>query len=282
MRRLHAAALACASQAGAGRRHGDAAGPANSARRAGDQPGAAPDDRSRRSTSRRGGAWIVRRTRRSRSRSRAARRSRRRPGTRASASSAGFPSSARPASSCPISCAAWIHSIHSGIDVARAAGLDACGRLDRQHVRGGRARPLRPSRYRAPRHGRFRRRAAEVSARPSDPEAHHRRRLRQADEARAGRARPALVALGGRPRVSRRPGAEARRRTRRWSTRSRSANTAAKPCPSPSSRACRLPTLVADAARTNGKATCSATAPVAVNVLIVDREGRELAETGHG
>ena len=37
----------------------------------------------------------------------------------------------------PFSCAAWIHSIHRGIDVARAAGLDAPRRRHRQHLGSG-------------------------------------------------------------------------------------------------------------------------------------------------
>ena len=41
----------------------------------------------------------------------------------------------------PFSCAAWIHSIHRGIDVARAAGLEPCRRRHRLDLRGrGRAR----------------------------------------------------------------------------------------------------------------------------------------------
>ena len=42
---------------------------------------------------------------------------------RGSALWAGSRSSAPPASSCPIPVRAWIHAIHRGIDVARAAGL---------------------------------------------------------------------------------------------------------------------------------------------------------------
>ena len=37
----------------------------------------------------------------------------------------------------PFSCSAWIHSIHRGIDVARAAGLDSPRRRDRQHLGSG-------------------------------------------------------------------------------------------------------------------------------------------------
>ena len=66
----------------------------------------------------------------------------------------------------PFSCAAWIHSIHRGIDVARAAGLDhvaaATGSTSERTVQA----TLRPARDGAARHGRLRRRHAEVSAPP--------------------------------------------------------------------------------------------------------------------
>ena len=75
------------------------------------------------------------RSRRHRRRSPAARNWRRRRSTPASASSAACRSSAPPASSSRIRAASWIHSIHRGIDVARAAGLT--------HVA---ARPARPPR----------------------------------------------------------------------------------------------------------------------------------------
>ena len=37
----------------------------------------------------------------------------------------------------PYSCSAWIDSIHRGIDVARAIGVGACRRNDRQRVGDG-------------------------------------------------------------------------------------------------------------------------------------------------
>ena len=53
----------------------------------------------------------------------------------------------------PYSCSAWIHSIHSGIEVARAAGLDPHRRRDGREFRGGGAKALRPAGDRADRHG---------------------------------------------------------------------------------------------------------------------------------
>ena len=98
-------------------------GLADPAGRAGDQSGAAQDDAEAiEEVAEAHGASSP--TSRSRSPFPAAKPRAKRPGTRGSASSAGFRSWARPASSCPISCSAWIHSIHSGIDVARAAGLE--------------------------------------------------------------------------------------------------------------------------------------------------------------
>ena len=46
-----------------------------------------------------------------------------RPGTHGSALSAGFRSLGTTGIVIPYSCSAWIHSIHRGIDVARAMGL---------------------------------------------------------------------------------------------------------------------------------------------------------------
>ena len=86
----------------------------------------------------------------------------------------------------PYSCSAWIHSIHSGIDVARAAGLDACRRRDRRELGGRGAEALRLAGDGADRHGRFRRRHAEISAPPSGAARHHRRRHRQDDQAGPG------------------------------------------------------------------------------------------------
>ncbi len=104
----------------------------------------------------------------------------------------------------PYSCSAWIHSIHSGIDVARAAGLTPYRRLDRRQLGGRGAKALRPAGDRADRHGRFRRRHAQISAPPSGAARHHRRRRRQDDQAGPGPHRSAFQARRSRFRDARR------------------------------------------------------------------------------
>ncbi len=98
----------------------------------------------------------------------------------------------------PYSCAAWIHSIHRGIDVARATGLAHIAGVDGIDLRGSRAEALRSPRGRPHRHGRFRRRHAEILEDASRGARHHRRRLRQDDEARPGPARSSFEARRGR------------------------------------------------------------------------------------
>ena len=115
----------------------------------------------------------------------------------------------------PFSCAAWIHSIHSGIDVARAAGLP--------HVAGSTGNASEDAvrrRYGLPDialldMGDFAGGLLKYLREHPMPKPHHRRRLRQADEARAGRARSALVALRGGSRISCRARARGRWRTLR-------------------------------------------------------------------
>ena len=63
----------------------------------------------------------------------------------------------------PYSCSAWIDSIHRGIDVARAAGLDHVAGATGSTSEAAVQRALRPARDGAHRHGRFRRRHAEIS-----------------------------------------------------------------------------------------------------------------------
>ena len=125
-----------AFRAGDGRRHRDAAGPAAPARRAGDQPGAARDDRARRST-------------RSPARTAAPRDVEVEisiPGGEALAEKTwnprlgivgGLSILGTTGIVVPYSCSAWIHSIHRGIDVARAAGLDHVAARDRHDLGGG-------------------------------------------------------------------------------------------------------------------------------------------------
>ncbi len=93
----------------------------------------------------------------------------------------------------PYSCSAWIHSIHRGIDVARAAGLTHIAGATGADLRSRGAEAARPAGDGADRHGRFRRRHAEISAHASGAARHHRRRRRQDDQARPGPARPAFA-----------------------------------------------------------------------------------------
>ena len=99
----------------------------------------------------------------------------------------------------PYSCSAWIHSIHRGIDVARAAGLTHIAGATGASSEAGGAKALRLARDRADRHGRLRRRHAQISAQASGAARHHRRRRRQDDQAGAGPHRSALQARRGRP-----------------------------------------------------------------------------------
>ncbi len=92
----------------------------------------------------------------------------------------------------------------------RGAGLRhrPCRRLRGTHVRDGGARLARPARGCRHRHGRFRRRHAEISAPPSDSPRHHRRRLRQAVQAGGRASGPAFQAVAGRSGRSGRTAAE--------------------------------------------------------------------------
>ena len=82
----------------------------------------------------------------------------------------------------------------------RRAGerLRPCGSCDRRHLRSGDPRPSPSARSRADRHGRLRRRPAEISARPSGPARHDRRRPGEDDQARARAARSPFEARDGR------------------------------------------------------------------------------------
>ena len=110
----------------------------------------------------------------------------------------------------PYSCSAWIHSIHSGVDVARASGCTHIGAATGETSEAA-IRAL----YRLPDHaliemGEFRRRLFEAPARPPGRARHHRRRAGEDDEARRGHARSPLEARRGRSRRARR--ADLRRR----------------------------------------------------------------------
>ena len=153
------------------------------------------------------------------------------PGTRGSASSAGCRSSARPAIVVPYSCSAWIDSIRRGIDVARAAGPP--------HVAGctgsTSARRSVAELYGLPEDalldmGDFAGAVLKYLRRHPVAAADHRRRHRQAVQARRRPPRPALGPLPGRPGLPRRAG-PARRR-------GRGAGRRGAPAPTPGSTRC--------------------------------------------
>jgi cobalt-precorrin-5B (C1)-methyltransferase len=180
----------------------------------------------------------------------------------------------------PFSCAAWIHSIHRGIDVARAAGLDhvagSTGNASEEAVRrryrlpdialldmgdfaGGMLKYLRD--HPVPKltiAGGF---AKLTKLAQGALDLHSSRsevdRAFLADLAVQSGADAAL--------------AEAMAR----------ANTAAEALALARRAELPLAEMVAERARGTAKAVLGA-APVAVNVLVVDRDGGALAETGHG
>jgi cobalt-precorrin-5B (C1)-methyltransferase len=180
----------------------------------------------------------------------------------------------------PYSCAAWIHSIHSGIDVARAAGLDhvagSTGNTSEAAVRrryalpdialldmgdfaGGLLKYLRD--HPVPKltiAGGF----AKLSKLAQGGLDLHSSRSAVDREFLAGLARGA----GGSEEIA--------------AAISR-ANTAAEALALSERDGLPLAALVAEKARVTAKAVLGG-APVAVNVFIVDRSGGALAETGHG
>ena len=99
----------------------------------------------------------------------------------------------------PYSCSAWIHSIMSGVDVARASGCAHIGAATGETSEAAIRALLRPARSCADRHGRFRRRPLEIPARPSRAARHHRRRSGEDVQARRGQARLAFEARRRRP-----------------------------------------------------------------------------------
>ena len=180
----------------------------------------------------------------------------------------------------PFSCAAWIHSIHRGIDVARAAGLEhvagstgnnseaAVRRLhglpdiallDMGDFAGGMLKYLRdhpvPKLTMA---GGF----AKLSKLAQGALDLHSSRSEVDRAFLAGLARDA----GGAPALA---------------AAITAANTAAEALAHAKREGLPLAELVAGRARSTAKAVLG-TAPVAVNILVVDRDGRALAETGHG
>ena len=119
----------------------------------------------------------------------------------------------------PYSCSAWIHSIHSGIDVARAAGLTHHRRRDREQA------PRRPCSklYDLPETalidmGDFVGGMLKYLRRHPVPRVTIAGGVAQDDEARAGPARPALQARRGRSRGARRFARDAAGSARRCSS----------------------------------------------------------------
>ena len=99
----------------------------------------------------------------------------------------------------PYSCASWIHAIHRGIDVARAAGLGhiAAATGTTSERRG--AAPVRAARACADRYGRFCRRHAQVPAPSSGAASDLGRRVREAGQAGRRPSRPAFEPQPYRP-----------------------------------------------------------------------------------
>jgi cobalt-precorrin-5B (C1)-methyltransferase len=180
----------------------------------------------------------------------------------------------------PFSCSAWIHSIHSGIDVARAAGLE--------HVAGSTGNTSE----------------AAVRARYALPDI----ALLDMGDFAGGLLKylrdhpiPKLTIAGGfakltklaqgaldlhssRSEVDRGSLTELARNAGADASHLQAitqANTAAEILALAETHNLPLAALVAKQARETAKSVLGA-APVAVNVLIVDRDGRVLAETGHG
>jgi cobalt-precorrin-5B (C1)-methyltransferase len=180
----------------------------------------------------------------------------------------------------PFSCAAWIHSIHSGIDVARAAGLEhvagSTGNTSEAAVRkryalpdialldmgdfaGGLLKYLRD--HPIPKltiAGGFAKltKLAQGSLDLHSSRSEVDRAFLATLARRAGADEAVLAAIG-------------------------KANTAAEALSHAAKIEAPLAGLVAKEAQTTAKAVLG-TALVAVNILVVDREGRVLAETGHG
>ncbi len=180
----------------------------------------------------------------------------------------------------PFSCAAWIHSIHRGIDVARAAGLyhvagstvnssESAERdryalpeialLDMGDFAGGLLKDLRD-------HPVAKLTIAGGFAKLT--------KLAQgALDLHSSRSEVDRVFLAG---LAGTAGAGAA-----LQGRIAEANTALQALQLAQAEELPLAELVAQGARTTAKAVLGS-APVAVNVFIVDRDGRALAETGHG
>ena len=171
----------------------------------------------------------------------------------------------------PYSCSAWIHSIHSRHRCRARRGPHPYRRRDRREFRSSRAKTLRPAGDRADRHGRFRRRHAEISAPPSGAAGHYRRRRRQNDQAGAGIDRSALQTRRGRSRTDwrisrRRPAAP-----RNFASASSTANTAAEAFALARAEDIALGDSVARAAQETA-AGVVAGRDIAIEIVLFDRD----------
>ncbi len=257
-----------------GRRHGHAARPADPAGRAGDQSGAAPDDRARRSrevaaaTGQPGDVEVEisdpRRRGAGREDAQSAARHRRRHVD---------PRHDRHRRALFL---LGLDPLHPSRHRRRARhGPHPCRRRDRRRLRGRRAEAARPARGGADRHGRFRRRHAEICPRASRAARHHRRRRRQDDQARAGPARPAFRGAARStstcwPRSPTRPAASPRLRAR-----IRAANTVAEAFAHAPAEGVALGDAVARAALGHRRRRRSPARDIAArDRCVFDREGR--------
>jgi cobalt-precorrin-5B (C1)-methyltransferase len=180
----------------------------------------------------------------------------------------------------PFSCAAWIHSIHSGIDVARAAGLE--------HVAGSTGNTSEAAvkrRYDLPDialldMGDFAGGLLKYLRTHPIPQL----TLAGGFAKMTKLAQGALDLHSSRSEVDRDVLAELLKTAGASGPlleKARTANTAAEVLELARQDNLPLAALVAERARQTAKEVLG-DAPVAVNVLIVDRKGRNLTETGHG
>ena len=173
----------------------------------------------------------------------------------------------------PYSCSAWIHSIHQRHRRRPRRGPYAYRRSDRFGIRGRRAETPRPSRNRADRHGRFRRRHAQISARAPRAARHHRRRRRQDDQARARPARPAFAARLGRSRRARASLPRRRGGSPELGARILASNTAAEAFATPEADGVPLGHAVARAGWETAAAVVAGK-PIEIEIAVFDRDGR--------
>ena len=179
----------------------------------------------------------------------------------------------------PYSCSAWIHSIHRGVDVARASGCAHIGAATGETSEAA-IRAL----YGLPDHalidmGDFVGGLLEISARASRPAPHHRRRPGEDDEARRRQARSAFEARRGRPRGACRARCARRAARRRSSRRSPAPTAACTRSNSLEAAGFDLPALVADGAWATA-ARVLAGQPGELEIVVVGRDGRVLASSG--